>query len=160
MYKKGKYVLVIGAAVVVLLMVSSTCAVNIIQPNEIKIIDDCNIEELDIDYGSDRIGNGVLIRRPGLVFMKGAGVAFFGGLIVNLAWRPYVIISIHGESSDQASWICGRNPFNSFDDDAFHGYLIGFIGFGSAGDPFHPSENGFLMGYATGAIIWPGHWNE
>ena len=33
MYKKGKYVLVIGAVVVVLLMVSSTCAVNVETPN-------------------------------------------------------------------------------------------------------------------------------
>ena len=38
MYKKGKYVLVIGAVVVVLLMVSGACAVNVETPN-IKIIE-------------------------------------------------------------------------------------------------------------------------
>ena len=36
MYKKGKYVLVIGAVVVVLLMVSSACAVNVVQSNNVK----------------------------------------------------------------------------------------------------------------------------
>ena len=36
MYKKGKYVLVIGAVVVALLMISSACAVNVVQSNNVK----------------------------------------------------------------------------------------------------------------------------
>ena len=34
--KKGKYVLIIGAVVVALLMVSSACAVNVVQSSNVK----------------------------------------------------------------------------------------------------------------------------